>query len=334
MHRDLPLVSVVIPIYNVEKYIKKALTSVINQTYKNIEILCVDDGGKDASTDIVKQFSDPRLVLIKQHNRGLSGARNTGITAAKGEFIALLDADDFWHPRKLCGHVQHLLSDEKIGCSYCPSLFVDDDDNEIGLGQFPRLTDVTPRYIFCRNPVGNGSAPVFRKAALEQIAFFRQDRKMYFDEDLKQSEDIECWTRIALTTEWTFAGISSPYTYYRINMGGLSANLYGQLDSWKKAMANLRIQHKGFFAKYYSLALAYQYRYLARRAIQARNKQDAIKLIVKALLTKPSIVLEEPNRTLTTVTCAMLATLPTSVYMWLESSAIAFLTYRKKPIRT
>lgn len=91
------LVSIVLPIYNVEKYLPKCLDSIVNQTYKNIEVICVNDGSPDNSDDIVKKYAekDERIILINQKNQGLSGARNTGIQAANGEFIMFLDSDDW-----------------------------------------------------------------------------------------------------------------------------------------------------------------------------------------------------------------------------------------------
>lgn len=91
------LVSIVLPIYNVEKYLPQCLDSVVNQSYKNLEIICVNDASPDGSADIVKKYaeSDSRIVLINQENQGLSGARNTGINAATGEYIMFLDSDDW-----------------------------------------------------------------------------------------------------------------------------------------------------------------------------------------------------------------------------------------------
>ncbi len=97
------LVSIVLPIYNVEKYLPECLESVINQTYKNLEIICVDDGSPDSSADIVEKYkeADGRIILISQKNQGLSGARNTGISAASGEYIMFLDSDD-WIDSETC----------------------------------------------------------------------------------------------------------------------------------------------------------------------------------------------------------------------------------------
>ena len=90
-------VSVVIPIYNVEEYIEECLCSVLNQTLKDIEIVCVNDGTKDNSMSIVEKYKgqDDRIVIVNKENGGLSSARNAGIEQAEGEYIYFLDSDDF-----------------------------------------------------------------------------------------------------------------------------------------------------------------------------------------------------------------------------------------------
>ena len=100
MSENKPLVSIVLPIYNVEKYLPKCLDSVTGQSYQNIEIICVNDGSPDGSEQIVAEYmkKDSRIVLINQKNQGLSGARNTGIEAAKGEYVVFLDSDDWLDP--------------------------------------------------------------------------------------------------------------------------------------------------------------------------------------------------------------------------------------------
>jgi len=93
----MDLISVIVPIYNVEKYLKKSIESIINQTYKNIEIILVNDGSNDSSKDICDYYreKDSRIIVIYQENMGLSEARNTGIEISKGEYILLIDSDDF-----------------------------------------------------------------------------------------------------------------------------------------------------------------------------------------------------------------------------------------------
>lgn len=97
-----PLFSVVIPLYNCRDYIGSAIQSVLNQTFDDFEIIMVDDGSTDSSDEIVKSIADPRIRYIRQENQGVSVARNTGIENAYGEFVAFLDADDYWQ----CQHLE------------------------------------------------------------------------------------------------------------------------------------------------------------------------------------------------------------------------------------
>lgn len=92
-------ISIIIPVYNVEIYLKQCIESVVNQTYKNLEIIIINDGTLDNSVSIIEQFSknDERIILINQENQGLSGARNSGIKAASGEYLMFLDSDDWLH---------------------------------------------------------------------------------------------------------------------------------------------------------------------------------------------------------------------------------------------
>ena len=91
------MISVIIPIYNVENYLKKCIESVINQTYKNLEIILVNDGSNDNSKNIIDEYStiDNRIKVINKENGGLSDARNAGIEIAKGDYITFLDSDDW-----------------------------------------------------------------------------------------------------------------------------------------------------------------------------------------------------------------------------------------------
>lgn len=92
-----PLITVIVPVYNVEKYLRRCLDSIIRQTYQNLEILCIDDGSIDNSGEICEQYAarDARIKVIHQENQGLSTARNRGLDAAEGEYIAFVDSDDY-----------------------------------------------------------------------------------------------------------------------------------------------------------------------------------------------------------------------------------------------
>ena len=327
MNTSNPLVSVVIPMYNVSEYILDAIESVLIQSYENFEILCIDDGSPDNSAELVATCTDPRVKLISQTNRGLAGARNTGMNHAQGKYVALLDADDLWHKDKLKLHVEHMESNEFIDISYCPSLFMSEAGKKLSIGQFPKLKYIQAKDILCRNPVGNGSAGVIRSSFLSKVkkaaGLMAHQRCDFFDERLRQSEDIEFWLRCALQHKATFEGIPQALTYYRINNEGLSANLDKQLDSWYSAMAYNEKKNPEFFKRWFTLAQAYQFRYLARRAIKSGMSQEARKFALKAMNSSAAILLEEPKRTLNTLACTVLVSITPKGFNWLSQHILA-----------
>ena len=126
MPKNDPLVTVIVPVYNTAKYLPKCLNSIINQTYKNLEIICIDDGSTDDSSKIIEQYAkkDPRIKPIRQSNQGQSSARNNGLTKATGDYISFIDSDDEIKPSfiaklyslyrpntsvTVCGHEFHFI---------------------------------------------------------------------------------------------------------------------------------------------------------------------------------------------------------------------------------
>lgn len=303
-----PRVSVIMPVYNVEAFVAEAIDSVLAQTFKDFELVIVDDGGSDRSLEICCEYEDRRIRIVRQANRGLAGARNTGIAAARGEFVALLDSDDRWLPEKLALHVIHLENNPDIGVSYSPSQFIDMAGNPMRLKQTPKLHNVTAADIFCRNPVGNGSAPVIRRSALETVAFRHPHdfgRTCWFDEALRQSEDIEMWLRMAVAGKVRFAGIAPALTEYRIGSAGLSSQVLRQYESWMVVLQRLRAYAPEFAAEHADRARAYQLRYLARRSIQLGDAGMAMTLLREAAASSLKPLYEEPVRSLGTALAAV-----------------------------
>lgn len=325
-----PLVSVVIPAYNVEKFIRQSLQSVLAQTFTDFEVIVVNDGSIDGTVAAASAFEDPRIRILTQRNRGLAGARNGGIRAARGLYVAFLDADDLWLPEKLAMHVKHLDANPQVGVSYCPSAFMDDDARPMGCMQLPRFEEIGAPEVFLRNPVGNGSVPVIRMETLQAIAMpaksAEEGEVWYFDETFRQSEDIECWTRIALQTSWRFEGIRQALTLYRVNSSGLSANVDRQLASWDRMAAVTAAYAPEFVARWGRAGRGYQLRYLARRAVRAGNPRQALGLLVRALSAHPALLSQECGRTLVTLAAASVQLcLPGNAYRWVEARAMKIL---------
>ncbi len=125
------LVSIIIPIYNLENYIEYCLNSVVNQTYKELEILCIDDGSTDKSAEIIKRFasSDGRIKYFYQDNAGVSAARNKGLDEATGEYVMFVDGDDYIHSQMVDIMVDTALK-SKAECVFCDSMRVNNYNSE------------------------------------------------------------------------------------------------------------------------------------------------------------------------------------------------------------
>jgi glycosyltransferase involved in cell wall biosynthesis len=322
-------VSIIIPTYAAEKYIAATIQSVLEQTYKNFELLLVDDGSPDKSIEICEELTDPRIRIIRQVNRGVAAARNNGIRHAQGEYIAFLDADDLWLPEKLEKHVNHLEKSPAVGVSFSYSAFIDEVGNRLGLYMRNEYKIVTPSAILCRNPIGNGSNLVLRREVLEAIRFqdnlYGTVEDFYFDDDrqLHRLEDAECWLRISVATCWQFEAIPEVLTLYRLHPEGHSANLRKTLEAWERFLEKARSYAPELVAQWEKPSKAYGLRYVARRAVKMKAGPMAVQLIHRSLVTHWRIVLEEPRRTLMTLAAAYaLCLLPQPLYCQMEAMGL------------
>ena len=117
------LISVIIPTYNRAHLIKRSAQSVLNQTYKNLELIIVDDGSTDNTKEVIDSLNDERIVYIKQENQGAAAARNTGIDIAKGKYIAFQDSDDVWHSDKLEKQI-YILKENNADIVFCKAFIL------------------------------------------------------------------------------------------------------------------------------------------------------------------------------------------------------------------
>ena len=187
-----PLVSIITPVYNGEKYLEETLLSVFSQTYKHWELIVVDDGSTtDACAKICQKYPD-KLNYIRQENRGPNAARNEGIHRAKGEFVAFMDADDLWLTDKLEKQVSfyQLLMSRGIqaGLVYTKSLNIDDTGKVVGRSSLNQSGNIYNDLIYA-NIVGTPSSVMVHKNVFNQAG--------YFDESLRSWEDWELWIRIS-----------------------------------------------------------------------------------------------------------------------------------------
>ena len=295
------LVSVIIPLYNCERFIREAIKSVLLQTYSSFEIIVVNDGSTDSSLSIVNSIEDDRIRIVTRRNGGLAQARNTGIQHAKGELIGFLDADDCWLPEKIAYHVDLFDKDSTIGLSFSYSRFFKENGDILPYYQISKTKNIQAADIFLKNPIGNGSTVFVRKKLIEEVCSVRkQGKNNFFNPNLRQSEDIECWLKISLDTKWKIEGIPIPLTQYRVNNLGLSSNLMKQYDAWLQTVAIIKAEYPLFVSSYLPLARSYYLRYLSRRAYASRKKGESLILFLKSVIYSPIFLIKDPMRCLVT----------------------------------
>lgn len=191
------LVSVVVPAFNASAYIERTLSSAMRQTYTALEIIVVNDGSTDHTAKLIEQMamSDSRIRLLSTSNRGVAAARNTGIEASSGQFVAFLDADDLWHRTKIEKQVNALnrLS-SRWAAVYTLHYIINEDDEIIR----PGSSDVARGYIYARHLnvkyVGNGSALLVRRNVALAIGGFDSS---YAAAGIGGCEDLDFELRLA-----------------------------------------------------------------------------------------------------------------------------------------
>jgi hypothetical protein len=300
----VPAVSVVIPAYNAADTLREAIDSVLDQTLADWELVVVDDGSTDASGEIARSYTDHRVRVVAQPNRGLAAARNAGIAASGAPLVAFLDADDVYHPDKLARHVAHFRAEPAVGLSFSHSLLVDEAGRSLGKRQTAPAGAVPDAALFLSNPVGNGSAAVARRDALEAIAADGEHGREYFDPRLAAVEDVDAWWRIAWQTPYHLSCLPAALTHYRQRGGAITMDPERMLRGWEAAVEKARQYAPPHVLAHLPAARARLLRYLAGRAVAAGDGAAAWRLLRTALATDRRLALAQPRQVALTAAAA------------------------------
>lgn len=211
---EKPLVSVVMATYNMAHYLPIAIQSVLVQTYKNIELLIVDDGSTDNTREVVKAFlDDARVKYLIQENKGQAAAKNRGILESSGEYISFLDADDIWDPEKLELQIPVFSRSEKLGIVHARVACIDENGSDLGVVNNQLFRGRLTHLLLIRNVIGFSTAVVKRECF---------DRLGRFNEKYRMAIDYDLWLRFS--TQYEFDYVDRPLLYYRWWPGQLSRN--------------------------------------------------------------------------------------------------------------
>jgi len=201
-----PKISVIMPTLNAEKYLKEAIDSILAQTFKNFEFIIIDDNSTDNTLNIINEYKDKRIKLIKGKNKGIASALNLGIKCSKGEYIARMDADDISLPRRFEKQIQFMDQHPEIGICGANVIPLTDDQKYKSWGSWlktePKVIDILLNVAFCHPTV------IFRKSIII-------NNNLYYNEKLKYTEDQELWFRAIKFTN--FKNIKKKLLKYRLH---------------------------------------------------------------------------------------------------------------------
>ena len=277
-----PRVSVILPCYNGARWISQAIESVLAQTYKDFELLVIDDGSTDNSREIVSSYlHDRRVRYIYQENRGFSGAINRGIKESKGDFIGFIGQDDLWLPHKLELQTKYLSKHRDVDLVHSSYFAIDSEGRVIGIRnvEIPNVSSKRGliEELFLRNFIGFETVLV-KKRCLDEAGLF--------DERMVGFSDHDMWLRIA--GKFNIQGyIGKPLVKKRIHELQLTKvriedNLKDEFLLVKKAVDQYpflkRIEHKKLASLYYAWGIA---------LLQKGNREDAKRKFLKSIRCQP-----------------------------------------------
>ena len=221
---NIPLVSVVVPCYNHEKYVKETIESIVNQTYKNIELIVIDDGSKDNSVKVIQELADKYgFIFIHRENKGLCATLNEGIMLSKGKYLCTCASDDIYILNKIEKQVAFMEQNSDYAMSY-GKIIEFDENTEIKI----EIKNPRSGFIFDSLLFGNfipAVSQITRKEIFEDIGVF--DENLYI-------EDWDMWLRIA--EKYKIGFIDEYLAYYRIHETNISKNFYQIIQAEEKIL--------------------------------------------------------------------------------------------------
>lgn len=207
-----PVLSIVMPVYNRDKYISISVKSILSQTFSDYELIIINDGSTDKTEDIIKNFNDERIILINnEHNRGIVYSRNKGLSVARGKYIGMFDSDDIAYPQKFEEQIKFLSENPDFGMAGTWVRHIDDNGTVLkNKWKLKAKSKYIPAIMLFRNYFVQ-STVVMRKEAIPAGGYSKgfdivEDSKMWFDVSLK----------------YKVANIQQYLLYYRVHSGGIS----------------------------------------------------------------------------------------------------------------
>ncbi|GJQ04875.1 glycosyltransferase [Capnocytophaga canimorsus] len=229
------LVSVVIPCYNAEKYIKECLQSVLNQVYQNFEILLIDDASEDKTLEIVSKINDRRIKIFQNTtNKGIVYALNRGISKAKGIYIARLDSDDLMQPDRIAKQVAFLRENQEYAMVGTNHILINEKGNILQYVAYPETNEEIQVFKYFLNPISHPTT-MFRASVFKEFQY---------DDEYPHCEDYSLWFQIS--DKYKVANLSEYLTHYRIHSGNISSKNHKEQEQNSFSLILDELEKLGF----------------------------------------------------------------------------------------
>ncbi|MEO2022868.1 MAG: glycosyltransferase [Pirellulaceae bacterium] len=309
-----PRVSVVIPAFNVGRYLTQSIHSALNQTFSDIEVIVADDGSTDDTAIIARAVEDPRVKLIQKSNGGCASARNAGLREAAGEYIAFLDGDDYWCESKIETELEFLDNNPQVDLVFCLSRMVDESGTHLGLQKYNEQRTYTFEDLLRENAVGNGSAILMRRSIFEQTGDF--------NEQLVASSDLEMWLRVTRLRPDNFVCLPIALVCYRRRNQQTTASWRRMANAYQQVLDLARAAEPEAVARVEPYSRYNKYRYHAFLAMEAGEFRAAARLLLASYKAAPRAFLCDLRSWQTCLALASQATLPEALHRTLFRLAL------------
>ncbi|OUL19844.1 glycosyltransferase [Nostoc sp. 106C] len=280
-------ISVVIPVFNGEKTIKETISSVLNQTFSQFELILINASSTDATLEVISKIQDERIKIFSYPKANVAVNRNRGFSHSIGEFVSFLDADDLWTPDKLEAQYKALLENPNAAVAYSWTDCIDETGKFLRPCRTVAVTGNVYPHLLLDDFIGNGSNVMIRRQEFIEIGGF--------DELLTNAQDSDLWLRLA--AHYQFVVVPKSQILYRISANSMSADVYKMEKACLQVIKRTFKQTPSSLQYLKPYCLANTYKTLLYRTLEGKPERKkgwiAAKFLIQAIITDPSILFKK-----------------------------------------
>jgi glycosyltransferase involved in cell wall biosynthesis len=308
-----PLVSVVICVYNGARFLTATIDSVLAQTWRDFDVVIVDDGSFDESVALVRRYNGPRVRLLTQTNQGTAAALAAGIRESKGEFVAMLDQDDLWHKDYLWAHMTVQQQPDGVDLTFSWVQVINESGDPIGAHSRRQREPVDFGDLLEDFVIGGSSNVVVRRAAIEKAGGV--------DLAIGGLYDLDLCLRIALLRPHNIQPVPADLMFYRRHKRQMTGDIRSLQEQWERVIAKMIRRAPEQAAPRLQRARSNNYRYYGRLAYEAGDFTVCLDFLRKGSVSAPWYFLTDSRNWITLAACLCGLLLPRRAHRALERMA-------------